>query len=899
MKKSERVLFVLLLLGLGSPCKARGQGPDLPGPAGAEITFRASNELAQRTETGWVVLQNQSPVDPSTLCPVLYLAGEERSDLTRRIVTGDIAVDLALGVDAAALASEWGLADAGESEIAAPLRVFQATPPARALEVIDALRRDPRVALAELCLARWAAPRGLPNDPLLAQQWNLKNTSTGSGGAGVSLNVENAWGDFAQATGTRGRGVRVGVIDSGIDYAHPEFQGKIDFDSSADWNTPSAEYPGAAQTQGNIHGTSVAGLIAAAADNGQGIAGVAPAASLVSLRLTADAMSDIEESSALFYLANPTLLSPIKEAILIKNGSWGPSDGVNRLDGPRPLSRQAFANAALFGRKKNLTDPAGLGTIFVWASGNGGAAKEDANCDGYANSIYVIAVGAVDGQGRVPRYSETGACLAVCAPSTSEENPVLISTDRLGSAGYNPPSSGNRTDLEDTSYTRYFGGTSAAAAQVSGVCALMLEANPNLSWRDVKEILIRSARQINPASPMWFTNAAGIPFHPYHGAGLADASAAVGMARSWSKLGPMLLETANSTTQGDIPDESPAGLSRTFEITHGRRVEHVTLKAKIRHNFRGDLRITLTSPNGTTSVLARDYYSESSSGQNNYAWGGGSFAEQDGWTFSSVQFWGERASGVWTLKMEDVYGEGVGTFISAELAVWGSEAPLAPVFTSKSSGQTLVGSAFSHAVTIANGPVLLELVGALPPELQFNAETGLLSGTFEQSGTYHLKFLATNEDGTATQDYWLKVLTPFENWAVQQGLASGQAGPEDDPDNDQTPNLFEYALGTPPLQPNEAPPAGLSLSSSRLAAFTFRRAAAPPAVTWIVERSRDLSSWETIAISQGGHPAQSLLGQAYTATETPLPGGMVEVRVQERAASSQGWSFRLKALAQP
>ena len=130
------------------------------------------------------------------------------------------------------------------------------------------------------------------------------------------------------------------------------------------------------------------------------------------------------------------------------------------------------------------------------------------NKDGYANSIYTIAVSAVSAYGGQVGYAEQGCCIVVCAPSSGPGYGMVL-TDVHGTGGY---TSGN--------YTTGFGYTSAAAPQVSGVVALMLEANPGLGWRDVQEVLLATARVTDPSHPDWSTNGAGVAFNHWYGAGL-------------------------------------------------------------------------------------------------------------------------------------------------------------------------------------------------------------------------------------------------------------------------------------------------------------------------------------------------------------------------------------------
>ncbi len=179
----------------------------------------------------------------------------------------------------------------------------------------------------------------------------------------------------------------------------------------------------------------------------------------------------------------------------------------------------ALTNSARTGRN-------GLGAINVFASGNGAGILDTAESDGYVNSRYTIGVGMVDHDGQVAnsdgtttQYGEVGPSVLVVAPSASGPTDIInnfntgsgIFTTDLTNGGYNVPPlpSGLNLDIDgfpDANYTSRFGGTSAAAPLVSGVIALMLQANPNLTYRDVEEILVRSARQNDDLDESWITN---------------------------------------------------------------------------------------------------------------------------------------------------------------------------------------------------------------------------------------------------------------------------------------------------------------------------------------------------------------------------------------------------------
>lgn len=556
-------------------------------------------------------------------------------DGSSRLVTRDLEVRLS-GPEAKVLAGHPELEVVARPDYAPGWVILRAADPFAALAAVPGLRATPGVMLATVAFARQQVPRRLPNDPLISNQWHLQTSGTAS--PGTDVNVVPVW-NYGGGSGIRGAGISIGVVDDGLEQTHPDLAANVNAALAWDWNGGDADpSPGL----GDNHGTACAGLAAARGDNSLGVSGVAPEATLVGLRLIAGPSTDAEEAAAMVWK---------KDLIQVKTNSWGPADTGALLEGPGPLTLAAMESAAATGR-------GGRGTIFVWAAGNGYAYGDNSNYDGYANSIYTIATGAIDSTGNAANYSEAGANVVVCAPS-DDPSPALgiTTTDLTGSAGYNSAST-----LAGGDYAHHFGGTSAASPIVAGVVALMLERNPQLGWRDVQEILIRSATRVRPADSGWATNGAGLAFHPRFGAGLVNAAAAVAMAEGWQNLPAAQSVSQSIAGPRPIPENNAAGVLASFHLTASNlRVEHVTLTADISHTSRGNLEITLTSPAGTVSRLAEVHNDTND--------------DFPAWTFSSVRNWGEFADGEWILKIADRSPSGNtsgGTLQSAVLRVFGS-----------------------------------------------------------------------------------------------------------------------------------------------------------------------------------------------------------------------------------
>lgn len=484
-------------------------------------------------------------------------------------------------------------------------------------------------------------PRFIPNDVNFPSQWHLYQTSVPNGGttSGVDVNVINAWDLY------KGAGVTIGIVDDGLQLTHPDLSPNISAVSGIhhDWNdsTPTDPTPSSL----NAHGTAVGGVASARGNNTIGVSGVAPEAKLAGLRLVAGPASDADEVDAFGWR---------NDVIAIKNNSWGPDD-----DGTSITKLSSSVNAALLSAVTN--GRSGLGEVFVWSNGNGGSyasaqfVTDSSNYDGYANSIYVISVGALANTGQASSYTEKGGNVSVTAPSNGGTLGITT-TDLSGLSGYT-----------STDYTSNFGGTSASAPMVSGIVALMLQANPSLGWRDVKEILIRTARPIDTGDSGWVNNNAGIKFNPWYGAGLVDAEEAVNRALDWENLEPMTSASASRTGLNLlIPDNKPEGVTVDLPISSSFRVESVAITVTATHLYRGDLVFTVISPAGTQVRMTGGVrYLDSNSNLDNV-------------TFTTPFLWGESSAGTWQVKAADEWIAISGRLKAASITVYGSSSPVAP-----------------------------------------------------------------------------------------------------------------------------------------------------------------------------------------------------------------------------
>ncbi|KHN71937.1 Endoprotease bli-4 [Toxocara canis] len=460
------------------------------------------------------------------------------------------------------------------------------------------------------------------------------------GGAvgGYDMNVRQAW-----LLGYAGRNVSISILDDGIQKDHADLAVNYDPLASTDINDHDDD-PTPQDNGDNKHGTRCAGEVAAVAGNEHCGVGVAFHSSIGGVRMLDGPVSDSVEAAS---------LSLNQDHIDIYSASWGPEDDGKTFDGPGPLAREAFYRGIKQGRH-------GKGNIFVWASGNGGSRQDSCSADGYTTSVYTLSISSATFDNRRPWYlEECPSSIATTYSSANMNQPAIVTVDVPHGC------------------TRSHTGTSASAPLAAGIIALALEANPNLTWRDMQHVVLRTANPmplLNNAG--WSINGVGRHISNKFGYGLMDAGALVKLAKTWITVP----EQHMCTYEYKLDKPSPRPLTGNFRMNFSLEVsgcesgtpvlylEHVQVLATIRFGKRGDLKLTLFSPRGTTSVLLpprpQDYNANG-------------FHK---WPFLSVQMWGEDPRGTWTLMVESVStNKNIGgTFHDWSLLLYGTAEPAQP-----------------------------------------------------------------------------------------------------------------------------------------------------------------------------------------------------------------------------
>ncbi|MCK6486942.1 MAG: S8 family serine peptidase, partial [Planctomycetes bacterium] len=578
---------------------------------------------------------------------------------------------------------------------------------ARALQGVTGVEYAHPVLLPPLAL------QGTPTDPLFPQQYHL------SDGGIADVDVSTVW-NYVTGNGL-GRGVTVTVVDSGME-PHPDLGANLRADLGYSYReSQTASLLGA----NDSHGEFVGGLIAAQGYNGLGGVGVAPGATLIPVQVVGTRLSPGVQQPDAVEAALTHLLSPVSADPTIRtwvsNNSWAWGPGSQGAAVLFPSWATALDNGIHQGR-------CGRGIVYCFAAGNNDyfsvtdpTSGHNANYDQWVSNRRVLAVGAIDetaGQGRF-FYSQSGCGLFCVAPGgntwdwrTSRFiNKGIVSLDRAGTNGW---VSGDYTAPSD-----YQQGTSFAAPLVAGVVALVLEANPRLTYRDVMHLIANHAvpcdtsdefltdanRALQPAFRQpaqvrswkrWQSNGA-VPARNHsvrYGFGRIAAAKAVRAAHSWvsvpASATPITATAsipARAISDATTTDVTPGTGQATITVAGAApafAIEHVELHVQVTHPAIGQLSYLLTSPSGSTSFIERR--------PNDAA------ANLD-YTFTSVAHWGETPNGTWQLRVYDWVSGQTGTLENASLTIHGHLPYPTPAITAISPATLPAGSA-SVAITL-------------------------------------------------------------------------------------------------------------------------------------------------------------------------------------------------------
>ncbi|MGH1576235.1 S8 family serine peptidase [Planktotalea sp.] len=452
-----------------------------------------------------------------------------------------------------------------------------------------------------------------PTDPSYASQTFLT----------VIGDIETIWSEF------NGNGIQVGVYDDGVEYSHEDLA--TNYDSSLHFVHNGITYDPFPLVGADAHGTACAGIIGAVGQNGTGGVGVAWGVTLTGVNFLEGLPNLAAEVASLAWGQHFDLIS----------NSWGRTPSFGSYQNLANVNSDVYDEVYNGMEVAIENGRAGLGTVIMQAAGN---ETSDANADGINAVRYTTTVAATELDGFVADYSNYGVSILVSAPASN------YTTDRTDSDGYT-----------NDNYISDFDGTSAATPVVSGVVALMLEANEDLGWRNVQDILAISAAHTgsaygSPASGFeqsaWVENSAtnwnggGMSFSLSYGFGMVDAFSAVRMAEAWLVMHDEAQDSSNEVSQSfaildsQLISDNATITSTMTVVSGGMYVEDLMVTIDLTHTFTSDLVILLYAPDGSAIPLSV------------FQGGGSEFTGS--WSFGVTALLGaEVISGDWTLSIED------------------------------------------------------------------------------------------------------------------------------------------------------------------------------------------------------------------------------------------------------
>lgn len=535
------------------------------------------------------------------------------------------------------------------------------------------------------------------SDPLYPYQWHLENSgqtnfATVPGIAGNDLLLADA-----HQQGLTGQGVIVAVVDDGLEIEHEDLAPNVvpggSFDFVDEDNNP--------QKVGGDggHGTSVAGIIASRGWNNIGTRGGAPYASLkgfnfLQLQSSANFLAsfggsdytadvDVFNFSAGIPLAGfmtlpASRISVITEtlpslregkgALMVKSagnyfGTYCEQpEGVrlgciDAVTDPHHIFQQIMIVGSL-GADGLKSSYSSAGAV-LWVSGYGGEYGFNAEHLGYSDEIVAAYPDLFE---PAIMTTDQSGCDRGYVKASGESANVLadITPDAPASVASNPFNDGDSPLPENASchYVSTFNGTSSAAPSVSASLALVYEENPELSYRDVKNIIAATSRKVDSnfgsesvdgvVYYQWVTNSAGFNHHNWYGFGAIDTDAAVAMAKNYSAdtLGEQTI-TPWEDNEEELDATVPEMTERTYSISNdvGGKIELVRLKIDISIEEPEGLGIRLESPSGTVSTLL----------QPNTIF---TVNPNRAVYLASAAFYGEDSKGTWKLKLFDHLDDG-------------------------------------------------------------------------------------------------------------------------------------------------------------------------------------------------------------------------------------------------
>lgn len=429
------------------------------------------------------------------------------------------------------------------------------------------------------------------------------------------------------------------VVDTGVDAAHEDLIQNMDLTRSYDGENVGDPSPNTYMTSYE-HGTMVAGIMAARAFNGKGVRGIVPFARI--------AGSNWLETQGMAELEKVWLTGDGANEIAVTNNSWGSY-----------YSSSTFYEDIMQQGTSILRD--GKGRIYVFAAGNNRGLNGNANLEYSLSNRFVITVAALKHDNTHASYSNPGANILVSGYSGdyAYNSPTIGTTTVMGTASNS--GSGKNTWDDDTNgnYTYAMNGTSSASPTVAASIALVLEACPNLTWRDIKYLIAKHTKLVDHTNPTWVINGAGLKHSIDYGFGLINAKGMIDACTSdYTNLPQERTATVTKIFNTPIADNNTAH-SFTLNLPDNITIEWVEATIDNNSTHASDYRIELTSPQGTKTTLM----TEGSQVSGNWMDGG--------FRLSTPAMMGESSNGTWTVDITDTVTDDQGTLKDITLKIYG------------------------------------------------------------------------------------------------------------------------------------------------------------------------------------------------------------------------------------
>lgn len=437
----------------------------------------------------------------------------------------------------------------------------------------------------------------------------------------------------------KGTPIIVQVVDTGVDADHEDLINNMDLTRSYDGNTigdPSSNRSG-------DHGTKVAGIMAAEAFNGKGVRGIAPFAKIAGSNwLEAQGNAELE---TVWYSGQGAM------DIAVSNNSWGSYFDTDTLyEDIMALGTSDLRN--------------GKGRIYVFAAGNDRENNGNANLQYSINNRYMIAVAALKHDNTHASYSTPGSNILVSGYSGdfAANSPTIGTTTIMGTADNTGAGKDTWSDDVNLNYTYGMNGTSAASPTVAASIALVLEACPALTWRDVKYLVANHAKQVDSSNGSWVKNSADLWHSIDYGFGLINPKGMIeecsSSSPSYTNLSPEQNKTVTKNFNSPILDNDTIH-PFVINMPDDMEIEWVEVTVDNNSSYASDYKVELSSPQGTRTTLMTERAQQADS------WMDGGFR------LSTAAMLGEASQGNWTIYIRDTWSDDSGTLKNIELKIYG------------------------------------------------------------------------------------------------------------------------------------------------------------------------------------------------------------------------------------